>query len=462
MRKTVYDYCIEQDKTALLQEWHPTKNLPLTPRDVTCGSARKIWWRCEKGHEWEAKIWTRTSSKGCPYCAGRKVLPGFNDLATREPEIAGQWHPTKNLPLTPRDVTCGSTRKIWWRCEKGHEWETRVFTRTSGNSGCPYCAGLKVWVGDNDLATERPDLAAQWHPMKNAPLTPKDVVTQSHRTVWWICEKGHEWQALVKSRADGSGCPFCTNRKVLPGFNDLATKYPELAGQWHPSKNDKLTPSNVVTNTTRKVWWRCEKGHEWQASIASRANGTGCPVCAGKVVIPGENDLATFFPELAEQWHQTKNKTMTPENVSPYSNQKVWWICPLGHEYEAKVASRAYRGTGCPYCSGNKVLPGFNDLATREPGVAAQWHPTLNGGLTPQMVTTCSHKKVWWECPDGHVWKAVIHSRAGPQKCGCPVCAGRVKQEWQARYRAAAREYGQTAATAAFAIQETENRRKSQ
>ena len=288
--------------------------------------------------------------------------------------------------------------------------------------------------------------------MKNAPLTPKDVVTQSHRTVWWICEKGHEWQALVKSRADGSGCPFCTNRKVLPGFNDLATKYPELAGQWHPSKNDKLTPSNVVTNTTRKVWWRCEKGHEWQASIASRANGTGCPVCAGKVVIPGENDLATFFPELAEQWHQTKNKTMTPENVSPYSNQKVWWICPLGHEYEAKVASRAYRGTGCPYCSGNKVLPGFNDLATREPGVAAQWHPTLNGGLTPQMVTTCSHKKVWWECPDGHVWKAVIHSRAGPQKCGCPVCAGRVKPERQARYRAAAEEYGSKAAKTAFEI----------
>lgn len=339
-------------------------------------------------------------------------------------ELLKQWHPVRNAPLTPKDVTYGSSRKVWWRCGKGHEWEAKVYTRTSGESGCPYCAGLKVWIGDNDLASERPDLAAEWHPVKNGRLTPEQVVSQSHKAIWWICEKGHEWRATVKSRAEGCGCPFCANRMVLAGENDLSSMRPDLAAQWHPTKNRKLTPRDVVTRTSRKVWWQCEKGHEWQASIASRANGCGCPVCAGKVVIPGENDLATAFPDLVAQWHSVRNGTMRPENVSPYSNRKVWWLCPQGHEYQVMVAARAYRGTGCPYCSGRKVLPAFNDLAVREPIVAAQWHPTLNGTLTPEMVTTGSHRKVWWECPNGHVWKAVIHSRTGVTKSGCPVCTG--------------------------------------
>lgn len=91
------------------------------------------------------------------------------------------------------------------------------------------------------------------------------------------------------------------------------------------------------------------------------------------------------------------------------------------------IASRA-NGTGCPYCTNKKVLAGFNDLATVEPRIAAEWHPTLNGSLTPEMVTAGSRKKVWWECPLGHVWKAAIYSRTGKKKCGCPVCAGKARK----------------------------------
>ena len=94
------------------------------------------------------------------------------------------------------------------------------------------------------------------------------------------------------------------------------------------------------------------------------------------------------------------------------------------------------RGSGCPYCAGRKVLPGFNDLATLEPEVARQWHPALNGTLTPQMVTTGSRRKVWWECDQGHVWKAAIYSRTGPKKCGCPVCAVKISKSRLARYQA--------------------------
>lgn len=353
-------------------------------------------------------------------------------------ELLQEWHPTKNAPLTPEGISRGSKRSVWWKCERGHEWQAMVYTRTGAGTCCPYCVGKKAWPGENDLASQRPDLAAQWHPAKNPGVTPADVPLGSHRKVWWLCEKGHVWQAMVNARTHGTGCPVCTNRRVSPGENDLATVYPDLARQWHPARNGPLTPHDVVPGARRRVWWKCEKGHEWQALISSRtSSGAGCPVCAGKIAVPGENDLASLFPDLAAQWHPDRNGQLTAESVTPYSNKKVWWRCPLGHEYQAVVAARASSGSGCPYCAGRRVLPGFNDLATVEPRVAAQWHTTLNGGLTAEMVTAGSHRMAWWECPSGHAWKAVIHSRAGPKKCGCPVCAGRVPSERMERYAAA-------------------------
>lgn len=289
-----------------------------------------------------------------------------------------------------------------------------------------------------DDCLERGDdiLLRQWHPTKNGALTPDGVTTGSHKLVWWQCKKGHAWQATVKSRVEGCGCPVCANRAIIPGINDLATTEPALAAQWHPTKNGALTPRDVVAGTLRRVWWRCDKGHEWQAAVASRVNGAGCPVCAGKVIVPGENDLAACFPAIAAQWHREKNGALTPDGISPYSSKKVWWQCEKGHDYQMEVSYRVYRNSGCPYCAGRKVLPNFNDLAIIQPEIAKQWHPTLNGALTPEMVTSGSSRKVWWQCPEGHVWKAVISSRTGKQKCGCPVCAGRVKEDRVERYAA--------------------------
>ncbi len=284
-------------------------------------------------------------------------------------------------------------------------------------------------------------LLEQWDEARNTPLTPQAVTAGSQKQVWWRCPKGHSWRAMVKARAlNGAGCPVCANRQLAPGENDLATLRPELVRQWHPTRNGTLTPADLFAGTRRKVWWQCGKGHAWRAAVASRASGMGCPVCAGKVVVPGENDLASRFPDLAKQWHSEKNGPLTPQGISPYSNRKVWWRCQRGHAYQAAVGARAMNGSGCPYCTGKKVLAGFNDLVTLEPRIAAQWHPTLNGDLTAEMVTPGSHKKVWWQCGEGHVWSAVIYSRAGPQKSGCPVCAGKVSFQRSKRYAAALAE----------------------
>lgn len=339
-----------------------------------------------------------------------------------------QWDLQRNLPLSPEQISYGSKRKVWWRCEKGHSWQAAVHTRTGSGTGCPVCSGKVPLAGETDLATLYPDLVHQWHPTKNSALTPEQVLPGSHRLAWWICEKGHEWQAQIKSRVAGCGCPVCANRQIHPQENDLSTQYPQLAAQWHPIKNGPLTPNHVAPGSIRKVWWLCERGHEWQASIASRVSGCGCPVCTGRKVVAGENDLGSHFPRVAVQWHTQNNGGLTPQQVTAYSNRKVWWQCEKGHDYQATIASRTMRGSSCPYCSGKKVLPGFNDLATLVPDVARQWHPTLSGPLGPQMITAGSHRKVWWECEQGHVWKALIYSRTGPQKCGCPICAKTVKK----------------------------------
>lgn len=377
MRKTFYDYCMERGNLELLQQWDVERNG--NPQDFSYGSRRKVWWHCPKGHAWTAALYTRTSGSGCPYCAGRRVVPGETDLASQFPNLARQWQREKNLPLTPEEVSVGSHQKVWWRCGKGHEW-----------------------------------------------------------------------QAIVKSRTGGADCPYCSNHTLLPGENDLGSTHPRLAAQWDAEKNTGLTPRDLTAGSRKKVWWHCAKGHQWQAMVASRTRGAGCPVCAGKQVVPQENDLGSCFPAIAAQWHFGKNGTLTPETCSPASNRRVWWLCPQGHSYQAAVSARTVNGSGCPYCAGRKVLEGFNDLATLEPKISDEWHSSLNGSLTAAMVTVGSRRKVWWQCPLGHVWKAVVYSRTGPKRTGCPVCAGRTAGARQQRYGALLAETSQSTAAAVF------------
>lgn len=348
-----------------------------------------------------------------------------------------QWDAEKNGDLTPENVSYGSQKKPYWRCDRGHCWQAAVFTRTAG-AGCPYCAGKNIQSGSNDLVTLFPDIAREWDLKKNRMLPPPSEISPwSHRKAWWKCKRGHEWEAVIKSRAQGCGCPVCAGRVVVQGFNDLATTHPRLAKDWDPESNGELSPNDVIAGSDRRVWWRCGNGHEWRATISSRAlGGCDCPYCLGTRAITGENDFATQYPAIAAEWDGERNGELTPDRLAPQSNRKAWWVCPLGHSYSATVSSRVNRGSGCPYCAGRRVLPGFNDLATKEPKLSEQWYQPLNGSLTPEMVTCGSSKKVFWRCPDGHVWPAVISSRTGKQKCGCPVCAGRTKVNFAARYQA--------------------------
>lgn len=201
-------------------------------------------------------------------------------LAIYKPHLIPQWHPTKNEGLTPSDVSFGSAKKVWWQCEKGHEWQTSVNSRTSRERGCPYCSGKKVLVGFNDLATQFPAIAKEWHPTKNGITTPQDVTGKSGLEFWWQCEHGHEWISTVCNRTiNEQGCPYCAGRVPIKGLTDLETVFPQLAKEWHPIKNRSQKPSDFTIKSNKKVWWQCEKGHEWSSIVANRTKGTGCPEC---------------------------------------------------------------------------------------------------------------------------------------------------------------------------------------
>ena len=142
MKKTLYDYCVEHRRESLLQQWDLEKNGRLTPTGLSYGSKQTVWWTCDKGHHWAAAVYVRTSGSGCPYCAGKRAWPGENDLASQYPALAAQWHPSLNGTLTPKDVTTGSRRKVWWVCPEGHVWKAVVYSRArKQKTGCPVCAG---------------------------------------------------------------------------------------------------------------------------------------------------------------------------------------------------------------------------------------------------------------------------------------------------------------------------------
>jgi len=349
-----------------------------------------------------------------------------NPLSVTHPQITTQWHPTKNGELMPDDVVAGSHKTVWWKCSNGadHEWDAPVKKRTQRGDGCPFCSGRRPSV-TNSLASLYPEIAKQWHFAKNGTLTPEQVVTGSNKKVWWICphNSDHEWEARIIHRVNGVGCPCCSGRKSS-STNSLASLYPEIAKEWHPTKNGDLTPDQMVAGSAKKAWWLCSNNfdHEWETSIRDRVKGTKCPLCTGHKV-SDTNSLASLYPEIAAQWHPTKNGDLTPDNVTAYSNKKVWWLCPKksDHEWDAVISSRV-KGKGCACCRGLRAS-NTNSLASLYPELAAQWHPTKNGTLTPDQVVAASHKKVWWKCPKGldHEWHAVVKSRTRGTP-GCPFC----------------------------------------
>jgi len=443
----------------LAAQWDHDRNQVLTPDAVTAGSSRKVWWRCPEpgcGHIWETTVRTRTSGKGCLKCYRRRRRAGQDttgspatsrlqdaaplrdggymrrrsrkpNITETHPRIAAEWDHERNK-IEPTAFTHGSGIMVWWRCFKCyHRWQATAGNRTRGR-GCPACAGMTVTT-TNSLAAKRPDLAEQWDHEANGEFKPVDVTIGSHKKAWWRCPTcDHKWQAAVCARTSGRGCPACAGTTVT-ATNSLAAKRPDVAAQWDHEANGELKPEDVTAGSQKRAWWRCpvsDCGHRWQAPVARRTNGGGCPKCSrNRKPAPGQS-LADKHPDLIVEWDDDRNQ-MTPQDVTPGSRRTAWWRCPAeecGHRWQARVGNRT-RGRGCPACAGTTATA-TNSLAAKRPDVAAQWDHGANGELRPEDVTAGTRRRVWWRCPVSdcrHGWQTTVVSRTNGS--GCPNCRRR-------------------------------------
>jgi len=344
----------------LMAEWHPTKNGDIVPWKVSYGSQKRIWWKCPKGpdHEWHAMPKSRTGKlpAGCPFCTGKKVSV-TNRLSIHAPEIAVQWHPTKNGKHSPNDFVVGSKFKAWWKCPKApaHEWQSFIVDRTTVSPNCPFCVNRRISI-DRSIAVLAPELARQWHPTKNGKISAKDVGPWSNDPVWWRCERdaSHVWDAPPNQRFRAKNrCPFCINRRTAAN-NALLTLAPHLAAEWHPTKNVGRALSDVRATAVYKVWWKCPNGpdHQWRATVLDRyKKGSKCPFCR-EWRLSVTNSLAVKHPQLAVEWHPRLNRSTLPSLVTGKSRKKVWWQCQRNkaHVWNVSPYRRLEGESGCPRC----------------------------------------------------------------------------------------------------------------
>ena len=317
---------------SLLKDTHPEIAAQLIDQtqldNLGTGSAKKLQWRCpdHPDHIWTAAVYNRTNAKsggtGCPYCDGKKVLAGFNDVATTHPDVAALF---VDQSMTTQ-VAAQSSKKFEFRCKQGHIWTAPLSRLTNQGSRCPYCSGRKSIVGENDLATTHPDIAAQ--------LVDPSLATQlkagSNKKVAWQCPNNphHTWSAQVHHRVHKrTNCPYCAGRTITPSVNDLATTHPGLAAQM--VRPEEATTTSKGSNDPFE--WQCQNNpdHTWLATPTNRVKGAGCPICVNKQIRPGDNDLATTHPELAARLYDPTDAL----TVSAGTGIKLRWRCDVDPDH---------------------------------------------------------------------------------------------------------------------------------
>lgn len=247
-----------------------------------------------------------------------------------------------------------------------------------------------------------------------------------------LCANGHiQSRRKAKARRAGDAdfhCSICTGQRIVPGYNSLGDVMPHFALEWDQEANGALTPYMIGPGSNRKVAWRDKFGHPYEAYVTNRTvHGTGCRFCASKAVLAGHNDLTTTHPELAALWDYEANGDLRPTAVSAgNASTTIYLRCPEGHSFHRTPAKLVEVGGRCQKCHGKILIPGTNDLVTVRPDVAAWWHPTKNGALTPDHIKPGSETIAWWMCPDGHEFDTTPAYLCRQKKPTCPADTGRL------------------------------------
>lgn len=368
-------------------------------------------WQCLDGHQWSAKILDRIQGAGCPNCnVDLKNIKRIIDAQRIvEPKISIQEIPKLPLSLThpelareavgwdPSQVTSGSNKKVLWKCTSGHEWQALISNRSRGR-GCRICSTIKHNQKRSELRSKK--MLEQIVTQEiNTDLEPHKEQKRKIKV-----KQSKELSSGIHQGHRKTGCAVCSGKKVLIGFNDLRSKFPEIA-----IESEGWDPQAVTYGSGVKKKWVCKLGHRWEASPNLRTQGSNCPYCSHKFLLSGFNDLATTNPELISEvdgWD--------PSQVIGAFGQKLAWKCPAGHKWKATINGRS-RGRGCPSCAKSGFdpnQPGFLYLLDHQSWVMLQI------GITNFPENRLSqHKKIGWEVleirgpMDGHLtqqWETAI------------------------------------------------------
>jgi hypothetical protein len=273
------------------------------------------------------------------------------------------------------------------------------------------------------LGMAHPEVLLSWNSKANGDADPRALISRDPNKYWWTCPNGHDYQATVRALITGRQCRVCIGSEISSGINDFKTLYPELALDWHPTKNGPISPDSIGVGAKTKYWWLCRNQHEYQSDVWNKVIGKKCRACAGLVAVAGESDFPSRHPELLPYFVPGVNEVETLEGVHPGSELLVGWRCPLGHEWTQAIREISRkRKNPCSTCSNSKVAPGFNDLATRHPNLAAEWDYVANAPVTPDHVTFQTDKPFFWLCmKHQHSWRTSPYKRIN-ENSNCPYC----------------------------------------
>lgn len=241
---------------------------------VSCKSGRKVHWICSKDprHQWESVVAKRTAGQGCPYCNGKKALPGVSSLKAVHPDLMKEWDWEKNSDIDPDNTLPGSAKRVYWICssDSSHRWDAKIYHRTGSGSGCHYCTGQKPTKNKNTLAYKKPEIAEQWDYERNF-LSPEDVTSSSSKRVWWVCPENprHSWESAVYSRRlPGEGCPKC-NSRTSKGETELAEFISEFFGI-HRNTREIISPFELDIYIPEKKLAIEFNGIFWHSSLHTK------------------------------------------------------------------------------------------------------------------------------------------------------------------------------------------------
>lgn len=432
------------DNAQLIAEWDWEKNdeIGLSPNKATCGSAKKAWWKCSSGHSFYKSIDKMHKNHSCPICSGHKTVTGVNDFATCYPEIAKEWHPTKNCDVLPTDISKKNGRKVWWLCEYGHEWQATPKDRANDRTGCPICSSRRN--------TSFPEQAIYYYVKKLYPDAInryKGVFDNGMELDIYIpsIQLGVEYDGGAWHNNEESHFKERTKYEICQNKNIFLIRVKERYTNWNdvadaiyyiPNRRNRKNLSEIIQAILDSIdrasnMWTRKKPLQYHSEILVDLERDENEIKEYLTAIP--NSLVELKPDLVEEWNYAKNGNLRPDMFGINSNDYVWWKCKIcGHEWRTSIIHRGgKRNSGCPECS--KELRGKSfvkskvaergSLADNNPMLAKEWHPTKNKNLMPSDITGKRFKNVWWLCSKcGYEWEASPNNRS--KGVGCPCCSG--------------------------------------